>query len=169
MSTNKTIKHLQAMLFLLCTIISANISANEIHAEAANFTLRSNASKNIKLSELRGQVVLINFWSSMYDSCRQQMPELNKLYLEHKASGFTVLGINIEENTTAALKIISDDKINFPILFDAENRVSQLYNITAIPTSVLISRDGTVRYLHQGYKPDDISNYKKWIEQLIRK
>jgi peroxiredoxin len=156
------------LLFLLFTLVSTNLSANEISSAAANFTLKSHNGKNIKLSELRGQVIFINFWASWCGSCRQEMLELDKLYVKYNNSGFTILGINIEEEATAALKIIEDDKISFPILFDAENKVSQLYGITEIPTSVLIARDGKVRYLNRNYIPDDINTYEEWLKELIR-
>ncbi|MDH5611411.1 MAG: TlpA family protein disulfide reductase [Gammaproteobacteria bacterium] len=169
MYINKITFHsLSAILFILFTLVSANSSANETSVEAPNFTLKSNNTKNIKLSELRGQVVLINFWASWCGPCRQEMPELNKLYAKYKDLGFTIMGVNVEENPTEALKIIKDDKINFPILFDSENKVSQLYEVTAMPTSVLVSRSGHIRYIHRAYKPDDIEKYKKWVKELIR-
>lgn len=163
------------LLRLLCIILlfpgffaSTNLFAKEISGEAPNFTLKSNKGKNIKLSELRGRVVLINFWASWCGPCRQEMPELDKLYSKYKKLGFTILGINVEENATAALKIIADDKISFPILFDTENKVSQLYDVRAMPTSILVGRDGNMRYLHLAYRPGDINKYKKWVKELIR-
>ncbi len=153
---------------LLVSLTTTNLSATAISGEAPNFTLKSNSGKNIKLSELRGQVVLINFWASWCGPCRQEMPELNKLYSKYKKLGFTILGVNVEEDNTDALKIIRDDKISFPILFDSENKVSRLYNVTGMPTTVLVARDGTMRYLHRAYKPGDINKYKKWVKELIR-
>ena len=96
-------------IFFLASLTNTNLSANAISGEAPNFTLKSNSGKNIKLSELRGQVVLINFWASWCGPCRQEMPELNKLYSKYKKLGFTILGVNVEENNTEALKIIKHD------------------------------------------------------------
>ena len=164
----KKFKLIWPIIFLLGFLISTHSSANETAPEAPNFTLKSNNGKNIKLSELRGQVVLINFWASWCGPCRQEMPELNKLYSKYKNLGFTILGVNVEEDATEALKIVKHDKIAFPILFDSENHVSELYEVSAMPTSVLVSRDGHIRYLHRAYKPGDISKYKKWLKELIR-
>lgn len=161
-------KSLWMTVFLLVFFTATNLSATVISGKAPNFTLKSNSGKNIKLSELRGQVVLINFWASWCGPCRQEMPELNKLYSKYKKLGFTVLGVNVEEDNTDALTILKDDKINFPILWDSENKVSKLYNVTGMPTTVLVARDGTMRYLHRAYKPGDINQYKKWVKQLIR-
>ncbi len=169
MQTRNTFyKSLWMTALLLVSLTTTNLSATAISGEAPNFTLKSNSGKNIKLSELRGQVVLINFWASWCGPCRQEMPELNKLYSKYKKLGFTILGVNVEEDNTDALKIIRDDKISFPILFDSENKVSRLYNVTGMPTTVLVARDGTMRYLHRAYKPGDINKYKKWVKELIR-
>jgi len=169
MQTHNTLyKSLWMAIFLLLSLTATNLSATVISGEAPNFTLKSNSGKNIKLSELRGQVVLINFWASWCGPCRQEMPELNKLYSKYKKLGFTILGVNVEEDITDALKIIKDDKISFPILWDLENNVSRLYNVTGMPTTVLVARDGTMRYLHRAYKPGDIDKYKKWVKELIR-
>lgn len=165
---NILFRSLWIILFLFGSVASTNLFAKAISGAAPNFTLKSNNGKNIKLSELRGQVVLINFWASWCGPCRQEMPELDKLYSKYKKLGFVILGINVEENTAEALKIIADDKISFTILFDTENKVSQLYDVRAMPTSVLVSRNGNMRYLHSGYKPGDISKYKKWVKELIR-
>jgi len=165
---NTFYRSLWMIVFLLVSLTATNLSATAISGAAPNFTLKSNSGKNIKLSELRGQVVLINFWASWCGPCRQEMPELNKLYSKYKKLGFTILGVNVEEDNTDALKIIKNDKISFPILFDSENKVSRLYNVTGMPTTVLIARDGTMRYLHRAYKPGDINKYKKWVKELIR-
>ena len=169
MQTKNTLHKLFLItIFLLASLANTNLSANTISGEAPNFTLKSNSGKNIKLSELRGQVVLINFWASWCGPCRQEMPELKKLYSKYKKLGFTILGVNVEEDNTEALKIIKDDKISFPVLFDTENKVSRLYDVTGMPTTVLVDRNGNMRYLHRAYKPGDIDKYKKWVKQLIR-
>lgn len=168
MRINIITKQLWIILFLLGALSSTNLSAKAISGEAPNFTLKSNSGKNIKLSELRGQVVLLNFWASWCGPCRQEMPELDKLYSKYNKLGFTILGVNVEEDATDALKIIKDDKIRFPILFDSENSVSKLYNVVAMPTTVVVGRDGNMRYLHRAYKPGDINIYKKWVKELIR-
>lgn len=165
---NMLLKYLWILFFVFATSVCTNLSANVISGEAPNFTLKSNNGKNIKLSELRGQVVLINFWASWCGPCRQEMPELNKLYSKYKKLGFTILGINVEEDSKEALKIIENDKISFPILFDSENKVSKLYDVIGMPTTLLVDRNGNMRYLHRAYKPGDINKYKKWVKELIR-
>ena len=152
-----------ASLLLFGTANSANIQG-----KAPNFTLKSNTGKNIKLSELRGQVVLLNFWASWCGPCRQEMPLLEKLQQRYSALGFTVLGVNVEEDSSKAKSLLKDIPVSFPILFDTKNTVSEQYKVSAMPSTVMIDRNGNMRYLHKGYKPGDEAQYKKWVKQLIK-
>ena len=165
-------KHTALLLIMLISgVFSISVQASNNQANknpAADFTLKSYSGKNIKLSEYRGQVVLMNFWASWCGPCRQEMPLLNDLHKKYKKLGFTVMGVNVEEDSSKARKIVKDIKIKFPVLFDTQNKVSELYQVSAMPSSVIIDRDGNVRYLHKGYKPGDMSAYKKWVKKLIR-
>jgi len=63
---------------------------------------------------------------------------------------------------------VKEIKVNFPVVFDTSNKVSELYKVSAMPSTVLIDRDGNMRYLHKGYKPGDEATYKKWVKKLIK-
>jgi peroxiredoxin len=82
--------------------------------------------------------------------------------------GFTLLGINVEPDSSGAEGWLPQTPVSFPILFDRENRVSKLYNVAGMPSSVLIDRKGNVRYLHRGYKPGDENTYLNQIRALVR-
>jgi peroxiredoxin len=167
--TNKTIiKQLLAAISIAVLISTNSYASGEVKGKAKNFTLKTYAGSNLKLSELRGKVVLLNFWASWCGPCRQEMPLLNKLHKKYKKLGFSVLGVNVEEDSSKAKQIVKDVGIKFPILFDTENKVSGLYEVSAMPSTVIIDRSGNMRYLHKGYKPGDMSAYKKWVKKLIR-
>lgn len=152
---------------LVLTSISA-VNAETLSGKAKNFTLKSRNGKNIKLSEFRGQVVLLNFWASWCGPCRQEMPLLEKIYKKYKPLGFTMLGVNVEENSAAAKKLLREVKVSFPVLFDTKNIASKLYNVSAMPTTVIIDRNGNKRFLHKGYKPGYEKDYTKQVKQLLR-
>ncbi len=135
---------------------------------APDFTLKSRSGENIKLSELRGEVVMINFWASWCAPCRQEMPLLEDMYDKYSDLGFTLLGVNVEEDSSQATNMLREIPVNFPILFDNTNRVSKLYKVVAMPTTVLVDRDGNMRYLHRGYLPGYEDEYVKQIKELIR-
>ena len=137
-------------------------------APAPDFTLKSNNGKNIKLSELRGQVVMINFWASWCSPCLQEMPILNQLYKKYQSLGFALLGVNVEENNNDAIKWLKKVNINFPILFDTENSVSELYSVSIMPTTVIVDRGGNVRHIHHGYTPGVETSYQEQIRTLLK-
>jgi peroxiredoxin len=135
---------------------------------AANFTLKSAAGENVRLSEYRGQVVLINFWASWCGPCRQEMPELDNIHQKYSGLGFTVFGVNVEQDRAMADKVLRDIPVSFPILFDDTNRVSELYGVDAMPVTVLVDRRGEIRYLHRGYKPGYEDQYEAQVRALIK-
>ena len=166
---NNIFKTLIIIGFTLIFSISTGYAASEkLSAKAPNFTLKSRSGKNIKLSELRGQVVMLNFWASWCGPCRKEMPLLEKIYKKYKRLGFTLLGVNVEENSAAAKKYLKEVKVSFPILFDTTNKTSKLYDVSAMPTTILIDRNGKQRFLHKGYKAGYENDYRKQIKKLLR-
>lgn len=156
-----------ALAALLACVMAA-ASAADTSTAAPDFTLKSASGSNIKLSELRGQVVMINFWASWCGPCRQEMPLLEKMFQRYQPLGFTLLGVNVEPNPVDARKLLKDIPVSFPILFDTASEVSKLYRVAAMPSTALVDRDGKVRYLHQGYVPGDEAEYEKQLRALLR-
>ncbi|PCK07920.1 MAG: redoxin [Alteromonadaceae bacterium] len=161
-----TLKSLAALL--LVSVIGSNAFAKELKGPAPDFTLKSNSGKNVRLSELRGQVVMVNFWASWCGPCRQEMPVLEKLYTRYKSAGFTLLGVNVEEDQNAADKVLKSTPVTFPILYDPESSVSSAYKVDAMPSTIFIDCDGNMTYLHRGYKAGEESKYKSRIKKLLR-
>lgn len=154
---------------LLSTLFLFNHSyAESLSGKAPDFTLRSNKGTNLKLSEQRGDVVMINFWASWCGPCRQEMPLLDTMYKKYKKLGFTIWGVNIEPDSSSAKKLLKDIPVTFPILFDTDNKVSKNYKVTAMPSTVLVDRNGNMRYLHKGYKPGYENEYRKQVKKLLR-
>jgi len=155
-------------IFILCFGLSSPARANAVQAPAPDFTLKSQQGDNLKLSELRGKVILINFWASWCGPCRQEMPVLDELYRHYRSLDFTILGVNVEQNSDDARSLLKDVSVSFPVLFDNENKVSKLYDVKGMPSTVLVDRDGNIRYVHMGYKPGTEAEYQTQIRALIR-
>ncbi|HBE91215.1 MAG TPA: TlpA family protein disulfide reductase [Gammaproteobacteria bacterium] len=143
-------------------------SAGLEQSAAPDFTLKSINGDNLRLSEFRGEVVLINFWASWCGPCRQEMPVLSELHDKYKALGFTVLGVNVEEEPGKARRLLKEMQVSFPVLLDNESVVSKQYNVVAMPSTVLVDRNGNMRYLHKGYKPGLEDVYLQQIRDLVR-
>ncbi len=138
---------------LICFIFSVGALNNTVIAEETNnkqlawdFTLKSQNGKNIKLSELRGQVIAINFWATWCGNCLQQFPLLSSYYQKNKSKGFTLLSVNIDEDLLTATRLIHKRTFDYPVLFDTSNYVSRLYSVDDLPALFLIDRDGFIRY-----------------------
>jgi peroxiredoxin len=141
------------VIFLMSLLVSPLSYADTTKGAAPDFTLKSRSGENLKLSEYRGDVVLINFWASWCAPCREEMPKLENLYHKYKGLGFNLLAVNVEENSSKANDFLNNVSVTFPVLYDTTNKVSKLYQVVAMPSTVIIDRDGKMRYLHHGYKP----------------
>ena len=135
---------------------------------APAFTLASRAGQDVSLGQYKGNVVMINFWASWCGPCRQEMPLLESIYKKYNKMGFTMLGVNVEPDSNAANDWLKATPVSFPILYDRDSKVSKLYDVGGMPSTVIIDRSGKVRVLHRGYKPGDENEYLDSIRTLIR-
>jgi thiol-disulfide isomerase/thioredoxin len=135
---------------------------------APTFILASSGGGEVSLAQYKGQVVMINFWASWCGPCRQEMPLLESIYRKYKQMGFTLLGVNVEPDSQAANEWLKQTPVSFPILYDKDSKVSKLYEVAGMPSTVLIDRGGKLRMLHRGYKSGDENEYLDSIRSLIR-
>jgi thiol-disulfide isomerase/thioredoxin len=135
---------------------------------APGFSLKSRSGDMVSLDQLKGQVVMINFWASWCGPCRTEMPLLDQMYKRYSSLGFTLIGVNVEEDIRDAEKLLASMPVTFPVVFDRQSTVSKLYDVNAMPSSVFIDRKGNVRYLHRGYKNGDEGEYLNQIRALLK-
>ena len=143
-------------------------AATDGAAPAPAFTLESREGRQVSLAELKGQVVMINFWASWCGPCRKEFPALDQIYAKYKPMGFTLVAINVESERADAEKFLATTPATFPILFDPENVVSGKYGVSAMPTTILVDRQGLVRWQHRAYKPGDEAKYIEQIRAALR-
>ena len=167
--TRKTLPLAAALVAALCLPAPGPAAAALApQALAPDFTLRRADGPNLRLAEQRGQVVLLNFWASWCGPCRVEMPQLNRLYDKYRSAGFVMLGVNIDDDPRAAAATAQRWGIRFPVLLDADKSVSRLYDLASMPSTVLIDRDGRVRYLHGGYVEGAEVDYERQIRALVK-
>jgi peroxiredoxin len=162
------IRAVMVALALLLAFLARPVNAVTLQDIAPDFTLKSLSGEHLRLHEYRGQVVLINFWASWCGPCRQELPLLDRMHQRYVDTGFAVLGVNVEGDEKPARALIDTIPVSFPVLIDEGQAVSELYRLEAMPSSVVVDRDGVVRYIHRGYKPGDEPKYVEVIRDLIR-
>ncbi len=162
------IKNLMAGL-VFSVFAAASLASSGMEGQMApDFVLKSSSGENLRLSEYRGDVVMINFWATWCGPCRQEMPLLDELYARYQRVGFNLLGVNIDDDSQRAMRMVDELGIRFPVLFDERKEVSELYNVEAMPATILVDREGIVRYVHHGFKPGYEDRYLDQIRSLLR-
>ncbi len=156
------------LALLLVMILSAPVIAGVAEKPAPTFSLPDRTGQTVSLDDFKGQVVLINFWASWCGPCRKEMPLLEALHQRYSPLGLTLLGINVEEDSALADEFLQGTPVNFPILFDRANSVSKAYDVIAMPTTVILDREGLVRFVHYGYEAGYENDYQDQVRALIR-
>ncbi len=134
-------------------VLKLDLGAPEIGSLAPDFVLDDLAGKPVQLSDLRGSVVVINFWASWCDPCREEMPVLQAFYDQYDNQGLVVLGVNATytDSKADAISFIEELELTFPMLFDETGEVGdQLYKVVGLPTSYWIDQDGIIRSFQLG-------------------
>lgn len=148
-----------------------NVSAGvTISAPAPDFTAKTSQGSTLRLKEQQGRVVLVNFWASWCGPCRQEMPHLNRLYDRYRPAGLVMIGVNIDDDPKTALDAASLYGIKFPVVLDTDKKVSNLYNMSGMPATIVIDKSGRVRFFHIGYKPGVgvEESYERHIRDLLK-
>lgn len=140
------------------------------HAEKIeDFTLKSNQGKNIRIADLRGKVVMLNFWASWCGPCRTEMPQLERIYQRYSAAGFELLGVNNDTSEELATGWLKGRDLSFPIVYDLDAEVRNRFKkYQGIPLSIFVDCDGNIAEVHRSYKPGDEKKYIKIIKGLMR-
>ena len=118
-----------------------------VGVEAPDFTMNDTEDKPVKLSSLRGKVVLIDFWASWCAPCRQENPNVVKLYNQYHEKGFEILGVSLDKEKENWIQAIKDDQLSWIHVSDLQywqNAVARLYGVNAIPQTYLLDKDGKI-------------------------
>ncbi|MEX1247339.1 MAG: TlpA disulfide reductase family protein [Anaerolineales bacterium] len=146
-------------LFLLSACSPALLAAPapEVDAQAPEFGLQNLQGETVRLSELRGQVVLINFWATWCGPCRLEMPVIQQRFND---GGFAVLAVDFDETAEQVQAFVDELDLELPILLDPGGNVQELYRIRGYPTTFFVDADGVIRILHVGeMSPEILDNY----------
>jgi len=136
--------------------------------DAPDFVLKATDGSNLRLSEYRGQVVLVNFWARWANDSRREIPALDRINTTYRRAGLVVLGISVDEDLRRAHEFAASMKVSYPMMFDSGEGIGRDYQLGKMPMTILVDRSGVVRYAHLGYKRGDDRIYLDQIRELLR-
>ncbi len=116
-----------------------------IGGPAPEIVLKDLQGQEIRLSDLRGKIVLLNFWATWCKPCKEEMPAMQAVYDKLRDQGFVVLAVNELEDTERVIEHIRTHGHTFPVVMDRDNRVANRYGVVGLPASFLVDRQGIVR------------------------
>jgi peroxiredoxin len=145
---------------------SSALGAGLIGQKAPDFALPAAVGSNVRLSEYRGEAVIVSFWSSRCSVCARQLALLDRLYGTYRSSGLVVLAVSVDDEPLQAQQYARAHTGGFPLLLDTAKAVARSYAIDRLPSTVLIDRSGIVRYWHGDDRADD-SSYVAQIRALL--
>jgi len=111
---------------------------------APNFTLRDLKGRDVSLEDFKGQVVFLNFWATWCPPCRNEMPSMEKLYSRMEGQDFAMLAVDLQENEDQVRRFVDTAGYSFPVLLDSSGRTGAAYQVSGIPTTYIIDKQGNV-------------------------
>lgn len=148
-------------------LLAFSAHAADVSGPAPDITLKSTKGDNVRLADLKGKVVMVNFWASWCGPCRQEMPLLEKMHNDYKDAGFVLLGVNVDAEAADRDKFLAETTVTFPVLDDSANVATEAFGVEAMPSSYFIDKSGKLTYLHKGYKPGEEADYIAQVKKLL--
>lgn len=168
------INHIRSVFFgfmISLGLLAQPLMAVEEGVVAPDFTLpgvRENEAA-VTLSELRGQIVYVDFWASWCVPCLRSLPEIHTLYEKYQNQGFEVIAITIDDPVEDALDFLDDLAVPlaYRVALDQTAEVMDQYGVVGMPTSFLIDREGIVRKVHKGFRQGDTELLEQALTALL--
>lgn len=119
--------------------------------------------------DLKGKVVLIDFWASWCEPCRESFPVMDALQKKYADKGFVILAVNVDEERKDMEEFLKKNKPSFTVVRDAKQKLVEKVEVGTMPSSFLIDREGKVRFMHSGFKGEETrKKYQEEIESLLK-
>jgi peroxiredoxin len=161
---------LAGSLILNAVLATTSIGAAPtlVGKDAPDFVLKATDGRNLRMSEYRGQVVMVNFWARWAGDSRQEMPALDRINTTYSRAGLVVLGVSVDEDLDRARAFAAAMKVSYPMMFDTGSNIGRDYLLQKMPMTILVDRAGVVRYTNVGFKRGDERAYLDHIRELLR-
>jgi len=136
-------------------LVVGAVAAQDVGKPAPAFDLPAAGASKVKLADLKGRVVYVDFWASWCAPCKQSFPWMNEMQAKYGPKGLTIIGVNVDKKREDADKFLSGTPAKFTVAYDSNGKVAEVYQPKGMPTSFLIGADGVVRAVHVGFRDGD--------------
>jgi peroxiredoxin len=161
----------RAGLAALALVCAGAVAGAELQAWTGGppppFALEDLAGRTHRLADYRGKVVLVNFWATWCEPCRDEMPSLARLQAALADRPFTVLAVNLDEPVSRVRKFLARTPLNFPVLLDRDAVVAKAWRARILPATYLVGRDGRIRQVHFGELDWSSGAGRRAVEALL--
>lgn len=163
----RTVRGLVAALIAAAAIVvtPSRVDAIESGAAAPPFDIVGSDGAHIRLADLRGKVVVLDFWASWCGPCRAAFPSLDRLQRAHESRGLVVVGVSVDHEEAAYRTFLSQNAVQFRVARDVGQSVARSYAPPAMPSTFVIDRTGTIRHVERGYRR---ANDAAFEQQVVR-
>ena len=135
---------------------------------APEFTLKGLDDKPVSLKDLKGSVVVLDFWATWCGPCRKGLPHLDKLYQANKGKGLKAYAVDLRETKEEVKQFVEETKLGVPVLMDTDGKVAEQYKVSGIPQTVVIGKDGKVQAVIVGFGGDSDHRLKDALEKAMK-
>lgn len=161
-----------AFVLVLLTASGIALAQQGVGSRAPEIGLADMNGRQVRLSSLRGKVVLVNIWGTWCRPCREEMPFLDRLYQRYRQQGLVVVGVAQDSDRDAVQRFLRRQRVTYPIVHDGSHAVAQRYDQVsrerAMPRSFLVDRRGVVRYIHVSRRAGDLPAIEQQVQRLLR-
>lgn len=162
-----------AALAICCALLAAPLAAfaaeryQLIGKPAPDLVARGLSGENVRISEHRGEVVVVSFWSGACNTCRAQLSALDRIAKTYASAGLVVIGVNLDDNLERAAKFARAQDVQFPLLISTPENTGRDYRVDRLPMTVFVDREGVLRAAHREFKARDADLYVRELRFLL--
>lgn len=161
----------RALSAALATLVilgaAATVAAVDVGARAPELNARTLEGRRLRMADLRGKVVIVDFWASWCEPCREEMPVLERLYQRYEDRGLVVVGVSVDRALRNARGFLRRTRVSFPIIHDAGHRIADRYSPPTMPSSYIVDRRGVIRHVHEGFRSGDAQRMEREVRALL--
>jgi peroxiredoxin len=134
---------------------------------APDLVARGLSGQNVRISEFRGDVVVVSFWSGSCNTCRAQLEALDRIARTYGSAGLVVLGVNLDDNLARAERFARAQDVGFPLLVSTAKTIGREFGVDRLPMVLFLDRAGVLRVAHREFKTRDEAQYVRELRMLL--